>query len=102
MIQEDKHNGQIYNLVGEPITQEQLAGLINPVYGTNLVYCPASVEDYLKERKDELGEFLGTIISGIYEGIRNGANDVASDFDRAAGRPHKKPSQMIKEFKERP
>ncbi len=101
MIQEDKHNGQIYNLVGEPITQQQLAGLINQVYGTSLVYRPASVEDYLLERKDELGEFLGTIISGIYEGIRNGANNVASDFERAAGRPHKTPIQMIKEFNHR-
>lgn len=97
---EDKHNGQIYNLVGEPITQEQLAGLLNQVYGTKLVYRSASVDDYLNERKAELGEFLGTVISGIYEGIRNDAFNVVSDFERVTGRPHKPLLQIIKDFKE--
>jgi NAD(P)H dehydrogenase (quinone) len=99
ILLEDKHNAQIYNLVGDPITQEQLAGLLNQVYGTRLVYRSASVEDYLNERKAELGDFLGTIISGIYEGIRNDAVNVVSDFERAAGRPHKTALEIIKNFK---
>lgn len=99
MLLEEKHNGQVYNLVGEPITQTQLAGLLNQVYGTKLVYRSASFEDYLIERKAELGEFLGTIISGIYEGIRNNAFNVSSDFERAAGRPHKTAWEMIEDFK---
>jgi len=100
MLLEDKHVGKIYNLVGEPVTQKQLAGYLNQVYGTSLVYRSASVEDYLNERKAELGEFLGTIISGIYEGIRNDADNVVSDFGLAAGRTHKPALQIIKDFNE--
>lgn len=95
MLIEEKHNGQVYNLVGEPITQAELADLINQMYDTDLLYHPISVESYKKERKDELGEFMGTVIAGIYEGIKNGANDVRSDFEKAAGRPHKTPIEMI-------
>lgn len=99
MLLGDNHNGQVYNLVGEPITQARLAELINQAYKTDLKYHPVSVEDYATERKAELGEFIGTIIAGIYEGIRNGANDVPSDFQKAAGRPHKSPVEMIEIIK---
>lgn len=95
MLLDDSHNGQTYNLVGEPITQARLAELINEVYNTNLVYTPVSVEAYEKERKAELGDFLGTVIAGIYEGIKLGVNDLPSDFERAAGRPHKSALEMI-------
>lgn len=95
----DDLNGQTLNLVGEAITQNQLASYINQVYGTDLTFTPISVEDYKKERQAALGEFLGTIIAGIYEGIRNGANDVPSDFEKAAGRAHKSPLEMIQTYK---
>jgi NAD(P)H dehydrogenase (quinone) len=101
MLLEEKHNKQIYNLVGQPITQKQLAGLLNQVYGTKLEYRTASVEDYLLERKKELGDFLGTIISGIYEGIKNNAFNVTSNFEQAAGRPHKTALEMIETYKKR-
>lgn len=99
MCIEQKHNGQIYNLVGEPITQTQLTDYINQVYNTKLVYHSVSVEDYVTERKSELGDFLGTVIAGIYQGIRNGANNVSSDFEKAAGRPHKTSLEVIKSIK---
>ena len=99
MLLEKKHNGKTYNLIGEPITQTQLAEFINLVYNTRLVYKSMSVEDYLNERIEELGDFLGTIIGGIYEGIRNGAFNVESDFARAAGRPHKSALDIISDFK---
>lgn len=92
-------DGQTLNLVGEAITQNQLASYINQVYGTDLTFTSISVEDYKKERQAALGEFLGTIIAGIYEGIRNGANDVPSDFEKAAGRAHKSPLEMIQTYK---
>ena len=98
MLIEEKHNAQVYNLVGEPITQEELADKINQVYNTNLKYKPVSVEDYAAERKEELGDFLGTVIAGIYEGIKSGANDVPSDFEKAAGRPHKTVLEMIQNY----
>ncbi len=95
LLLNEELNGQTLNLVGEAITQTQLAEYINQVYKTNLKYATVSVEEYKKERQAALGEFLGTIISGIYEGIANGANEVVSDFEKAAGRPHKSPLAMI-------
>lgn len=99
MLLGDEHRGQTYNLAGKAITQSELAELINQVYGTHLVYRPVSVADYEKDRKAELGEFMGTIIAGIYEGILNGANDVPSDYEKAAGRPHKAILELIEDFK---
>lgn len=98
LLLNDKLNGQTLNLVGEAITQTQLAEYINQVYKTNLKYTSISVEDYKKERQAALGEFLGTIIAGIYEGIRNGANEVVSDYEKAAGRQHKSPLTMIENY----
>lgn len=99
MLLHDSHNGKTYRLLGEPITQSQLAKLINQVYTTDLKYNSVSVGNYERERKEELGEFIGTIIAGIYEGIQNGANNVPSDFEQASGRPHKSPLEMIESFK---
>ena len=99
MLLEEKHNGQTYNLTGEAISQKQLAELINQVYNTNLLFRSISVEDYSRERKEELGDFIGTVIGGIYEGIRNGAFNVKSDFDKASGKPHKAAIEMITNFK---
>ncbi|MEH1009027.1 SDR family oxidoreductase [Winogradskyella sp. ECml5-4] len=95
MLLEDKHNGNTYNLVGEAISQKQLADFINQVYNTNLIYHAVSVEAYKTDRIAELGEFLGTVIAGIYEGIKNGANDVHSDYEKAADRPHKSALELI-------
>ena len=100
MLLNDNLNGETLNLVGEPITQSQLAETINQVYGTELSFKSISVEEYKKERQAVLGDFLGTIIAGIYEGIRSGANNVPSDFEKAAGRAHKSPLEMIYEFME--
>lgn len=100
MLLEDKHNGQTYNLAGAPVSQKQLVEHINEVYNTNLVYRSVPVDAYTKDRKTELGEFMGTVIGGIYEGIRTGAFDVESDFFKATGRQHKSLLEMMKEFKE--
>ena len=94
----DTHTANTYNMVGEAITQTQLSEYINQVFNTNLKYTAVSVEEYKRERQAALGDFIGTIIGGIYEGIRNGANDVTSDFNKAAGRPHKTPMEMMEDF----
>lgn len=99
MLLSEKHNGQVYNLVGNAITQAELADDINQVYNTKLVYKPVSVAAYKSDRKAELGEFIGTIIAGIYEGIKSGANDVPSHFEKAAGRAHKSVIEMMTAFK---
>ena len=99
LLIEDKHNGQVYNLVGEPVTQSELAENINKVYGTNLIYNSVTVDNYAADRKAALGDFMGTVIAGIYEGIKAGANDVPSDYEKATGRAHKSLFEMISEFK---
>lgn len=101
MLLRDRHNGQTYNLIGEPITQTQLAELINQEFNTNLKFNSVAVDEYEKERKAELGDFIGTVIAGIYNGIKKGVNDVPSDFQKASGRPHKSMIQIMKEFKEK-
>lgn len=100
MLVEEKHNGQIYNLLGEPINQSQLAELINQVYHINLSYTAISSEDYKKERQAELGEFLGMVISGIYEGISKENFTAPSDYEKAAGRSHLSALEMIRDFKD--
>ncbi len=99
MLIQDNHNNKTYNLVGEPISQKELAELINQVYNTQLVFNPISVEDYGKERKQELGEFIGGVIAGIYKGINDGVYDIYSDYEKATGRPYKSALEMIREFK---
>ncbi|MDO6473292.1 SDR family oxidoreductase [Maribacter sp. 1_MG-2023] len=99
LLIEDKHNGQVYNLVGEPVTQSELAENINKVYGTNVIYNSVTVNNYAADRKAALGDFMGTVIAGIYEGIKAGANNVPSDFEKATGRAPKSLFVMISEFK---
>lgn len=99
MLLSNTHNGHTYNLVGDAITQTQLAELINQEFNTNLTFNSVSVEAYEKERKAELGDFIGTVIAGIYNGIKIGANDVSSDFEKATGRRHKSTLEIIKRFK---
>ncbi|MBT8182857.1 MAG: SDR family oxidoreductase [Eudoraea sp.] len=99
MLLNDKNNGHTYNLVGEPITQTQLTELINQVFNTSLTYNSVPVDIYEKERRAELGNFIGAVIAGIYNGIKIGVYDVPSDFEKATGRVHKSPLAMIKAFK---
>ena len=88
MLTEDKHNGNVYNLNGEAITQSELAEYLNLAFGTQLTYRAMTIEDYRRDRVAELGEFLGTVIAGIYAGICAGKADSPSDFFAAAGRKH--------------
>ncbi len=99
MLLDSKHNGQVYNLVGEGITQSQLATYINQVFLTNLKFHPVTIEAYKEERQAALGDFIGSVIAGIYEGIQSGANDVASDMEKILDRPHLSVVEMMTAYK---
>ncbi len=99
LLTEEKHNGSIYNLVGEPVTQQQLVDEINKIYNLDLSYRQNDVDSFMNERREALGDLLGTIVGGIYEAIQKGEFDVASDYHKAAGRPHKSLREMIMEHK---
>jgi NAD(P)H dehydrogenase (quinone) len=101
MLMQKDHNNKTYRLVGEPISQKELAELINQVYHTQLTYNPISVEDYAREREQELGAFIGGVIAGIYHGIREGVYDIPSDYEKAAGRPHKSAIEIIRTYHNR-
>ena len=88
MLTNSGHNGHVYNLHGESITQSQLAAYLNAAFGLDLGYTAMTVEAYRKDRIDALGEFLGNIIAGIYEGIQLGKSDNVSHYTEAAGREH--------------
>lgn len=99
LLVDDSLNGRIYNLCGEPVTQQALTDVINAVFNENLVYEPMSVEAYLRDRIQAHGEFLGTIIGGIYQGIREGVFDIVSDFKQAAGRDHLNLKAMVENYR---
>ena len=96
MLLAERHNGQTYTLAGAPISQHQLTDYLNHTFGIDLIFDSISVEEYKKQRTEELGEFLGTIISGIYASIRCGAFDILSDFRLATGRDHISWSEYFK------
>jgi NAD(P)H dehydrogenase (quinone) len=98
MLIEDKHNGKTYNLAGPPISQYELAKTINRVYHTNIDYECIPLKDFCKDRKKDLGDFMGNIVCGIYEGIKLGAFDADSDYELAAGRKHKSTEELIRAF----
>jgi len=79
---------QVLNLCGDPLTQTQLATLLNQSFATNLIYEEVSTEEYLLDRKKALGDLMGQIIAGIYTAIKQENNIATSDFEKAAGRPH--------------
>jgi len=89
LLTDERHNGKTYNLHGEAITQTQLASYLSQTFEADISFRSMPVDDYRAQRVDELGEFIGTVIGGIYEGIRNGAMDNPSDYQVAAGRPHR-------------
>lgn len=102
MLTEPKHDGQTYNLHGEPISQRQLADYLNDSFDTDLKYRSMSVAEYRDERIAELGEFLGGVIAGIYEGIRKGAANNESHFARAAGREHQSWQSYFDQLSQKP
>lgn len=98
MLTEERLNGGVYHLFGEPITQQQLTDAINKVYGLKLEYKSISVEAYTQQRKAALGEFIGAVIGGIYEGINSGKFDGTSAFSKVTGRSHQSIEEMIHEY----
>ena len=98
MLLLDEHNNRLFNLVGYPVTQQELADSMSTHFGVTLPYREMTPEEYTTERKAALGEFLGTVIGGIYEGIHQGAFDVPSHYELATGRVHKSLEEMILAF----
>jgi len=95
----NKHNGKIYNLVGECHSQQELVDMVNEVYGTDVRYESISDDECYAKLEPERGEIVANMLTGCYQCIRIGAYDVASDFEAATGRPAKPVRQQIEELK---
>jgi NAD(P)H dehydrogenase (quinone) len=96
---DDKHNGKIYNLVGECHTQAELVQMVNEVYGTRVRYESITDDECFAKLEPVRGEIVASMLTGCYQCIRNGAFDVVSDYEAATGRPAKSIIQQIAEFK---
>ncbi|MEL7120811.1 MAG: NAD(P)H-binding protein [Bacteroidota bacterium] len=99
LLLDDNLAGKTYNFLGSPITQTELTAYLNKHFDLDLTYKSVDPKTYTKERKDQLGLFLGAVIGGIYEGIRAGKFDGESHYDLVAGRPHKTVDELIEQFK---
>jgi len=99
---DDSSNGQVFNLVGENLTQARLVDLANQVFDMDVRYETISDEGNIVELMNdpkiaERGEKVAKMLAGCFQAVRAGAFDVESDFERAAGRPVKPTLQMIRE-----
>ncbi|MEM7511135.1 MAG: NAD(P)H-binding protein [Bacteroidota bacterium] len=101
LLTDDSANGKSFNMTGEAITQAELTEYLNEAFGVELSYTAVEPAAYTKERQETLGEFMGQVIGGIYHSMHDGAFDVASDFEKAAGRPHKSVKEIIAHYKQR-
>lgn len=102
---DDRANGQIFNLVGNNLTQARLVDIANQVFDMKVRYETISDEENIAElmrhpRIAARGEQIAKMLTGCFQAVRAGAFDVASDFERAAGRTVKPTLQMIREQRE--
>lgn len=95
---DDRHNGKIFNLVGECLTQAELVAMVNDICGLQVRYEAITDEQCYARLEPTRGEAVANMLTGCYQCIRNGAYDVTSDFAAAAGRSPKPVPQQIREI----
>ncbi len=98
LIRDDEKSGDVFNLTGEPITQNQLARYISEIFNARIEFENLTVDEYREDRIKAHGEFFGNIIAGIYVNILNGAFDVKSDYRKATGREHQDHMDFMREW----
>lgn len=98
----DGHNGRIYNISGETLTQPELLDRAREVLGIDLRYEDMSDEECIEkflELLPERGMPVARMLAGCFQSIRCGAYDVPSHFLEAAGRPPKTVREMMADLK---
>lgn len=93
-----QHNGQVYNITGETLTQAELLDLVREILGIDLRHedmsDEACIEMFLELMPDR-GEPVALMLAGCFQSMRIGAFDVPSHFQEAAGRPVKSVREML-------
>ena len=105
LVFNDRANAQIFNLVGDTLTQAQLVHLVNQVFDMDVRYETITDEENIAElMKDpkisDRGEQVAKMLTGVFQAVRVGALDVKSNFRTAAGRAVKPTLQMLQEQRE--
>lgn len=98
MLTGNRFENETFNLVGESVSQDELAKALSEYYGIDLSYQYVSVERYLVDRRKALGDLYGNIVGGIYHSIHEGFFDVSSDFLKLTGRMHHNLHEMIVDY----
>jgi NAD(P)H dehydrogenase (quinone) len=98
--------GQVLNIIGETLSQAELVQMASEVFDLNVRYEPMSVDENIArfmadERIAARGEEVARMLTGCFQCIAQGDFDVASDFERAVGRPPKSVRQQMQEHRER-
>ena len=101
----DDCNGTVLNIIGETLSQAELIGLANEVFGLDVRYESMSDEDNIARfmqdpRIAARGEEVARMLTGAFQCIASGNLDVRPDFERAAGRPPKPMRQQMEEHRE--
>jgi NAD(P)H dehydrogenase (quinone) len=95
---DDRHNGKLFNLVGECLTQAELVAIVNDACGLQVRYETITDEACFAGLEPDRGEAVANMLTGCYQCIRNGAYDVPSDFAAAADRNPKTVPEQIREI----
>lgn len=85
----DGHDNTIYELSGQPLTQEQFAAALSDVLGRQVAIQQVDDHAYADIMKQAgVPEFVVPFLLEIQKGIREGTLDVESnDFEKLLGRP---------------
>ncbi len=96
-------DGMAVNLFGELYTQAELVAFANQAYELDVRYQPITLQQNIErfmqdERIAARGEDVARMLSGCFQCMEKGAYEVASHFERAAGRPAKPIPQQLAEM----
>ena len=99
----DDCDGMAVNLFGELYTQAELVAMANEACGLNVRYEAISLDDNVArfmqdERIAARGEDVARMLSGCFQCMEKGAYEVASHFERAAGRPARPVPEQLAEL----
>ncbi len=101
----DDCNGEIVNLTGENLTQAEIVALANEVFGLDVRYEPITAQqciDKFMARPEYAARGVEVVrmLAGCFECMADGDLDVASDYERAAGRPVRTTREQMLRLKE--
>lgn len=99
----DNCDGMTVNLFGELYTQADLVAFASAAYDLEVRYEPITLEQNVERfmqdpRIAERGEDVANMLSGCFQCMEKGAYEVASHFERAAGRPAKPIPEQLAEL----